>query len=173
MHQSAPRLRPEQAVAVQPVAPAFANPVFIPIADNQCAWEQVVAVVSDYFRIEREEPVHVAGTEGRITTVAEVSPTIFEPWRQDTGDPPQRMENTLQTMRRRAVVRVVPAKAANGSNSPCSRSWRTRSIPNTPRPARLRSVTTARSPALSIRSAGSRSTRAGSPKVATRRWSST
>jgi hypothetical protein len=98
------------------VAPALANPVFIPIADNQCAWEQVVDVVNDYFRIEREEPVRAAGnmvTEGHITTMAEVSPTIFEPWRRDTGDPPQRMENTLQSMRRRAIVRVVPTQGGH------------------------------------------------------------
>ena len=49
-------------------------------------------------------------TEGTLTTVPEVSPTIFEPWRHDTVDPEQRLENTLQTMRRQAVVRVLPAQ---------------------------------------------------------------
>jgi hypothetical protein len=101
--------------AVAPVGPpvaVYANPIFVPVGDPQCAWEKVVEVVNDYFRIEREEPVRVVGntlTEGTLTTVAEVSPTIFEPWRHDTVDPGQRVENTLQTMRRRAVVRVVPA----------------------------------------------------------------
>jgi hypothetical protein len=45
--------------------------------------------------------------------VAEVSPTIFEPWRHDTVDSQQRVENTLQSMRRRAVVRVVPAQGGH------------------------------------------------------------
>ena len=91
----------------------YANPVFIPIADPQCAWETVVEVVGDYFRIQREEPVRIVANtpiEGTITTFPQVSPTIFEPWRHDTVDPDQRVENTLQSMRRRAVVRVTPAQ---------------------------------------------------------------
>jgi hypothetical protein len=101
-----------QPVMAQPLPPSYANPVFVPIADPQCTWEQVVDVVDDYFRIEREEPVRVAGntmTEGTLTTAAQVSPTILEPWHRDTADWPQRVENSLQSMRRRAVVRVVPA----------------------------------------------------------------
>jgi hypothetical protein len=95
-----------------PMPMAMANPLLIPIGDHQAAWEQVVDAVEGYFRIAREEPVRTLGnvvTEGTITTVPEVSPTIFEPWRHDTVDPDQRWENTLQTMRRRAVIRVIPA----------------------------------------------------------------
>ena len=95
---------------------AYANPVFIPIADPHCAWETAVDVVDDYFRIAHEEPVRQVGnmlTEGCITTAAEISPTIFEPWRHDTVDPEQRLENTLQTMRRRAIVRVIPAQGGH------------------------------------------------------------
>ena len=44
-----------QPVATLPAAPVHPNPVFIPIADPQCAWEQVVDVVDDYFRIESED----------------------------------------------------------------------------------------------------------------------
>jgi hypothetical protein len=101
----------QPAMAVQP------NPVIIPVADPQCAWEQVVDVVDDYFRIEHEEPPRIVGNqafEGTLTTVAEVSPTIFEPWRHDTVDPDQRLENTLQSMRRQAVVRVTPCPAEGG-----------------------------------------------------------
>jgi hypothetical protein len=101
-----------QAAPAQPAAALHPNPVFIPVADPQCAWEQVVDTVDDYFRIEHEEPPRMVGNapiEGNLTTVAEVSPTIFEPWRHDTVDPDQRLENTLQSMRRRAVVRVMPA----------------------------------------------------------------
>ncbi len=93
------------------------NPFFLPIADPQCAWEQVVDVVDDYFRIEHEEPARIVGNvvvEGRLTSLAEVSPTIFEPWRRDTVDPDQRIENTLQTMQRQAVVRVIPVPAQGG-----------------------------------------------------------
>ena len=101
------------AAPAPPVAAVYANPIFIPIADPQCAWETIADVVDDYFRIDHEEPVRMAGnvpTEGSITTFPEVSPTIFEPWRHATVDPDQRIENTLQTMRRRAVVHVASAQ---------------------------------------------------------------
>lgn len=100
-----------------PAAAGYPNPIFIPIADPQCAWEQVADVVDDYFRIEHEEPARIMGSEattGTLISVAEVSPTIFEPWRHDTGDHDQRVENTLQTMRRRAVVHVTPVPAQGG-----------------------------------------------------------
>jgi hypothetical protein len=97
--------------------PVYNNPIFIPLANHECMWEEVVAVVSDYFRIAEERPIRMAGntpTEGIVTTVPEISPTIFEPWRRDTIDQPQKVENTLQTMRRRAVVHVIPAQEQGG-----------------------------------------------------------
>jgi hypothetical protein len=105
---SQPGYPPQQAPPTAAVPNAYANPVFLPIADPQCAWETIVDTVDDYFHIEHEEPVRDAVTEGGLVTVPEVSPTVFEPWRRDTADYDQRVENTLQTMRRRAVVRVVP-----------------------------------------------------------------
>lgn len=111
-----PNCPPQEVAPVQVPVAVHANPIFIPIADHECAWEQVVDVVDDYFRIEHEEPVRVVGnlvTEGTLTTLPETSPTIFEPWRNDTVDPEQRMENTLQSMRRRAVVRVIPAQGGH------------------------------------------------------------
>lgn len=105
----------QAALPAQPVV-SYSNPIFIPVADPHCAWENVVDVVDDYFRIEREEPVRLVGnmlTEGTVTTVPEISPTIFEPWRHDTVDTEQRIENTLQTTRRRAVVRVIPAQGGH------------------------------------------------------------
>jgi len=96
-----------------PPSTGAANPAFVPIADPQCAWETITEVISNYFRIEQEEPVRVAGNmliEGSIRTAPEVSPTIFEPWRHDTAEYDQRVENTLQTMRRRAMLRVMPAQ---------------------------------------------------------------
>jgi hypothetical protein len=108
-----PGYAPAQSEALQPVATGYSNPIFIPVGDPQCAWETVVDVVDDYFRIEHEEPVRVSGTtssDGNLTTYPSVSPTILEPWRHDTVDSEQRMENTLQTMRRWASVHVTPAQ---------------------------------------------------------------
>ena len=132
-------------------------------------------VIDDYFRIEHEEPVRVVGntlTEGTITTVAEVSPTIFEPWRHDTVDPQQRVENTLQTMRRRAVVRVVPAQGGHWVEVQVFKELEDNLLGRSkPRPAPPPSATTIRSRASSTRSAASRLPKVGSRKAATPRWS--
>jgi hypothetical protein len=112
----APECMSPQAPPAGPVVAGYANPVFIPVADSQCAWETVVGMVDAYFRVEHEEPIRLVGNEpltGTITSVPEVSPTVFEPWRHDTVDPEQRIENTLQSMRRRAVVRVTPAQGGH------------------------------------------------------------
>jgi hypothetical protein len=99
-------------------AMVYPDPIFVSATgDPQCFWETLVDVVDDYFPIEHEDPVRIVGnmpTEGALTTVPQVSPTIFEPWRADTGSHNQRVENTLQTMRRVAKIRVIPAPAQGG-----------------------------------------------------------
>ena len=79
-------------------------------------WEAVADVIDDYFKIQREEPVRQIGdtfNEGRIDTYYQVSPTLLEPWRRDTAGEYERVENTLQTMRRKAVVRVWPTQGGH------------------------------------------------------------
>ena len=91
----------------------YDNPVLLGVADHHFAWEVVVDVVDDYFAIAREEPVRLLGntmTEGRLDTFPKVGATIFEPWLQDSANGRERIESTLQSIRRRAVVRVIPAK---------------------------------------------------------------
>jgi len=88
------------------------NPTLVPVANHEDVWQGVVDVVSDYFRIEREEPVRLAGntiTEGRIDTFPKPGATFLEPWEHDSADSYERLESTLQSIRRRAVVRVIPA----------------------------------------------------------------
>lgn len=100
-------------VQTGPTVPCYGNPTFLPATDHQCVWESVVDVVDDYFKIVHEEPVRLIGstlTEGRLDTAPKVSPTVFEPWRYDTSGRYERVENTLQSIRRRAVVHVMPAK---------------------------------------------------------------
>jgi len=97
----------------QQVAPYYGNPTLLRTADHQYVWETVVDVVDDYFKVVTEEPVRQIGevlTEGRLETVPQISPTVLEPWRRDTAGGHDRLENTLQSMRRRAVVRVLPAQ---------------------------------------------------------------
>jgi hypothetical protein len=96
-----------------PVTVFHDNPMLLPIADPGQAWEAVVDVVDDYFTVEREEPVRLVGdvaTEGILDTYPKVAATIFEPWDSDSAGSQARIESTLQSIRRRAVVRVVPAE---------------------------------------------------------------
>lgn len=85
--------------------------VLLPGANPECVWETVVDVVDDYFEIDREEPVRVldtVATEGRLDTFPTVGSTLFEPWRHDSVGAYQRLESTLQSIRRYARVRVLP-----------------------------------------------------------------
>lgn len=88
-----------------------ANPLFVPVSNPDLAWEQMVDVVDDYFRVQRENRVQTVGnviTEGRIDTFPQVGATWLEPHRPDSVGWDNRWESTFQTIRRRAVLRVIP-----------------------------------------------------------------
>lgn len=100
--------------SANPVLIAYPNPMLVPSRDAEAVWENVVDVVDDYFRIDvpETEPVRLAAglfTEGRLRTFPEVASTLLEPWRQDSADTYEKLESTLQSIRRQARVRVVPA----------------------------------------------------------------
>lgn len=105
---------PPYAVPVGQSPPLYyANPAFVPYANPEHVWENLVDVIDDYFTIRREEPVRLLGnvlTEGSLETFPTVGATIFEPWRHDSANRYERLESTLQSIRRRAVVRVIPAE---------------------------------------------------------------
>jgi hypothetical protein len=101
-------------------SPAFVipqpNPAFVPIADSERLWNTLVDVVDDSYTIDREERVRLvydpqAGqntlTEGRIDTHFELSAGWLEPWRNDTVTFYDKLESTLQSMRRKAEIHVV------------------------------------------------------------------
>jgi hypothetical protein len=91
---------------------AVQNPIFVECADPDFVFNQTVDVVDDYFTIDREEAVHRIDdviTEGRIDTFYQGGSTVLEPWRGDSADAYEKLESTLQSIRRRAVVRVIPA----------------------------------------------------------------
>ena len=103
----------EAHLPYQPVSVGCENPVLLRIANYELVWDGIVDVVSDYFRIEREDPVRLLGstlTEGRIDTFPKPGATLLEPWDHDSADSYERLESTLQSIRRRAVVKVVPAQ---------------------------------------------------------------
>jgi len=87
------------------------NPMPVAATDPNYVWEQLVDVVDDDFEIQREERIQVFGdfaVEGRIDTFPLVGATYLEPWRRDSVGAYERLESTLQTIRRRALVRVIP-----------------------------------------------------------------
>lgn len=91
----------------------MANPALIRSADHEMVWEQMVDVIDDYFKIEREDRVRVSGgvvTEGRLETHPRVGSTWLEPWHADSASRQEKLESTLQTIRRRAIVTVRPAE---------------------------------------------------------------
>ncbi|MDC0935410.1 hypothetical protein OAS39_03910 [Pirellulales bacterium] len=112
---------PNLAVAAEadgylPFAPAAApppgsHPLHVNVQNREWAWEQIVDIVDDYFRIERERQVQLVGdvlTEGRIDTYPQLGGTVVEPHLLDSVGRYNRWESTFQTIRRRATVRVIP-----------------------------------------------------------------
>lgn len=95
--------------AVAPVE----NPIFVPVADCQFVTNQVVDTLDNYFKTSLVDPVRVvdgALTEGRIETYPTTGSTLLEPWRSDSSPGYERLHATLQTIRRRAIVQIVPSQ---------------------------------------------------------------
>ena len=93
----------------------LANPLPVPVVDLDFAWEQIASVIEENFKIQHEERVRLAGdilTEGRIDTVPLIASTTLEPWRTDSVTFHDRLLSTLQSMRRRCYVRVIPVQGA-------------------------------------------------------------
>jgi hypothetical protein len=87
------------------------NPMYVSLSDREFLWNQLVDTVDDHFHIEREERVRLVGgvlTEGRIETFPLVGSTLLEPWRKDSTHGFEKLYATVNSMRRRAVVRVMP-----------------------------------------------------------------
>jgi hypothetical protein len=103
-----------QATPGMPGAPPpLQNPLLVPAVDREFLWSQLVDTVDDYFKIQREERVRQVGEvvlEGRIETLPQDGATLLEPWRKDSTPGFEKYHSTLQTIRRRATVRVLPAE---------------------------------------------------------------
>jgi len=87
------------------------NPLSVPLLNEDYMWNQIVDTVDDYFKIEREDRVRVMGgvvSEGRIETFPETGSGYLEPWRRDSTRGPEKTLASLQSIRRRALVRVAP-----------------------------------------------------------------
>ena len=95
--------------------PYVPNPLELPPARDDFVWMQVVDAVDDYFRIAREQPVQNSDgivLDGRLETAYRVGGSIFEPWSKDSTPGFERLQSSLQSIRRRATVNVRPNGAA-------------------------------------------------------------
>jgi hypothetical protein len=102
---------------------ATPNPLFVQTADPDYLWNAIVDVVDNYFEIKFETPIRVferetengerftSRAEGRIDTKPTIGAGVLEPWRKDSVTCDDRWLATFQTIRRSAVVRVVPDSA--------------------------------------------------------------
>ncbi len=80
------------------------NPLVIPTHNEDVAWEQIVDVLHEYhFEIEREN--RQART---IETKYRVGSGVLEPWHGDSVGWRNRVESTLQSIRRKVIVTLSP-----------------------------------------------------------------
>jgi len=97
-----------------PPMPVFLdNPLLMPTNDPDFLWDQLVDALDNYFRIDREERLKIIGdnvTEGRLETFPVTGATYLEPWRGDSAPGYERLQSTLQSIRRRASARVTPGQ---------------------------------------------------------------
>jgi hypothetical protein len=84
--------------------PIIPNPLVVPSADFETVWNKTVAEVDKYFDIEREN--RLART---IRTQPQMGATVLEPWALDSTTPEDRLESSLQTIRRFAIIHIDPA----------------------------------------------------------------
>ena len=104
-------ISPQFGLPAGPDVTAGPNPILVPAVDDQLAWEQIADVVSDYFPIAREQQARRSGEawmEGRIETALQGGATVLEPFRHDSVGSFNRWESTFQTIRRSALIRVIP-----------------------------------------------------------------
>jgi hypothetical protein len=83
---------------------ATPNPLVVPTTDFERVWKETVTVVDDYFTIDSENRL-----SRRIITAPQPGATLLEPWYGDSVGFHDRLESTLQTIRRHAEVTVNPA----------------------------------------------------------------
>jgi hypothetical protein len=80
------------------------NPLVVPTGDFETVWNQTIAVVDDYFEIASENRL-----SHKIVTEPRLGATLLEPWYGDSVGFHERLESSLQTIRRFAIVTVNAA----------------------------------------------------------------
>lgn len=88
-------------VAPRPVAE---NPLLVPSADFETVWKTTVAVLDEYFDIASENRL-----SRTIVTQPQAGATLIEPWNGDSVGFDERLESTIQTIRRFARATITEA----------------------------------------------------------------
>jgi len=85
--------------------PKAENPLLVPSADFETVWKTTVAVLDEYFDIASENRL-----SHTIITQPQSGATLLEPWNRDSVGFNERLESTLQTIRRfaRATIEEAP-----------------------------------------------------------------
>ena len=99
---------PPAQMAPQGLGPAAmaGNPFFVAANNHEGVWERAVDVIHDYqFQIARENKL-----DGIIETQYKTGSGLLEPWHRDSVGLDNRLESSLQSLRRRAFVSITPAQ---------------------------------------------------------------
>lgn len=90
--------------------PPAGNPLLVAATNEEVLWERTVDVLHDFH-------FEMAG-ENRFSRVIETEyrtgSGVLEPWHQDSVGLENRLESTLQSVRRKVFVRLIPDEAGRG-----------------------------------------------------------
>ncbi len=83
------------------------NPLWIPPGpqDYGAVFEYTLTVLSDYFEID---PIRTSRFAAQIETLPVIAPGLEQPWKPGSPDFYQRLLATLQSIRHRAIVHIIP-----------------------------------------------------------------
>ncbi len=85
------------------------NPLIVPSADYETVHRASVIAVDQFFDIASEDR-----NQRKIVTQPKSGATLFEPWEIDSVGFQERLECTLQTIRRVAIITINPAPTGQG-----------------------------------------------------------
>lgn len=98
-------LLPLSGCAMMPPQP-ISNPAFVPANDQAAVWERAVDMLHVYqFPVERENRL-----DGIIETDYKVGAGLMEPWHHDAITFGDRLQGSLQPIRRQARISMIPAQ---------------------------------------------------------------
>lgn len=90
--------------------PLVGNPLYVATTNEELVWERAVDVVHDFnFAIERENRLAKV-----IQTSPKVGASLFEPWHKDAVGFTNRLEGTLQSVRRTVQISMQPDDRGSG-----------------------------------------------------------